>query len=294
MENGTVRIRLDVAYDGTNFAGWARQPGLRTVQGTLEEALERIVRRVPRGLRPLGATVAGRTDAGVHARGQVVHVDIDREAWERMPGRGDRPPQVALVHRLGGVLPRDLVVRDAAVAPGGFDARFSALSRTYRYRIADDYYGRDPLRAAWTLWHRTHLDQQAMDAAARQLIGLRDFASFCRPREGATTIRELQEFSWSRPTSGPDAGLVVAQITSDAFCHNMVRALVGSSLLVGEGRRPIEWLAEVAAARDRSRAGAVVAPIGLTLEAVAYPSDGELGKRARAVRARRLDEEVLG
>lgn len=294
MNEPDVRARLDLAYLGTGFAGWARQPGLRTVQGDLESGLERILRRTARDLPPVVATVAGRTDAGVHARGQVVHVDIDAEAWARLPGRSDRSPAVALVDRLAGVLRDDIVVRGATVAPAGFDARFSALSRTYRYRIADNVAARDPLRAPWTVWHRRRLDESSLAAATQSILGLRDFAAFCRPREGATTIRELQRFTWERPIEGPDQGLVVAEITSDAFCHNMVRALVGTCLLVGEGRRPPEWLAEVLAAKDRSRAGAVAPARGLTLESVAYPPDGELAARADAIRARRLDEEILG
>ncbi|GAA2243242.1 tRNA pseudouridine(38-40) synthase TruA [Rarobacter faecitabidus] len=288
-----LRVRLDIAYLGTGFAGWARQPGLRTVEGHLSEGLERILRRAARGMAPVTLTVAGRTDAGVHARGQVAHVDIDADAWSRLPGRSARSEQDALVERLSGVLDDDLVVTSARIAPPGFDARFSALSRTYRYRIADAAALRDPLRAPWTLWRGRPLDVGAMDEATAALIGLRDFAAFCRPREGATTIRELQSFSWTRPTEGPDAGLVVGEITSDAFCHNMVRALVGSSLLIGEGKRPTSWLAEVLASRDRSRAGAVAGARGLTLEAVAYPPDAELAARADAIRARRLDEEVL-
>lgn len=283
-----VRVRLDLSYRGTDFRGWAAQPGLRTVQGTLEEALTTVL-RVP-GLR---LTVAGRTDAGVHARGQVAHVDVPREAWGRTPGRSDRAPEVALVHRLAGVLPRDLVVHRASRAPDGFDARFSALLRRYTYRIADDPALRDPLRSDWTLWSSRPLDVSAMHAAAQPLLGLRDFAAFCKPRPGASTIRELQRLDWERPADGPDAGLVVAHVRADAFCHNMVRALVGASLAVGLGRRGVEWPAQVLAARQRDAAGAVVPAHGLTLEGVEYPPDDQLATRATAVRARRMDEEIV-
>ncbi|WP_298456293.1 tRNA pseudouridine(38-40) synthase TruA [uncultured Cellulomonas sp.] len=278
------RIRLDLSYDGTDFAGWARQPGLRTVQGLLEGALATVLRTGA----PLRVTVAGRTDAGVHARGQVAHVDLDEAAWAAVPGRSAREPGVALVARLTGVLPRDVVVHRAQVAPGGFDARFSALRRHYAYRIADDAARRDPLRRRHVLWHPRPLDVAAMQAATRALVGHHDFAAFCKPREGATTIRTLEVLDWARPGDGPDAGLVVATVQADAFCHSMVRALVGASVAVGEGRRPVGWPAAVLADRRRDPGGGVVPALGLTLEEVAYPGDDELDARAtqtRAVRA---------
>ncbi|GII98685.1 hypothetical protein Slu03_10630 [Sediminihabitans luteus] len=280
-------MRIDLAYDGTDFAGWATQPGLRTVQGVLEAGLVRILRDVaPR------VTVAGRTDAGVHARGQVVHVDIPAQQWQRLPGRSDRTPGRALVDRLAGVLPGDVVVRRACLAPAGFDARFSALDRSYTYRIVDDVERRDPLRRDWVLWHKRPLDVAAMHASMQPLLGLRDFASFCKPRPGASTIRELLRMDWERVVGGPEDGLVLAHVRSDAFCHNMVRSLVGAAIAVGEGRHPVEHPAEVLAARSRDVAPAVVPPQGLVLEAVAYPADDALAARAERVRARRMDEEV--
>ncbi|MFC8732942.1 tRNA pseudouridine(38-40) synthase TruA [Luteimicrobium sp. NPDC057192] len=291
-EHPTTRVRLDLAYDGAGFAGWARQPGLRTVQGLLEDGLATVLRAEANGEALPRVQVAGRTDAGVHARGQVAHVDLTERQWAALPGRSDREPGDALVTRLGGVLPHDLVVRAAAPAPEGFDARFSALHRSYTYRVADRPDLRDPLRRGWVLWTRRPLDVAAMDAAARPLLGVRDFAAFCKPRPGATTIRELQELRWERPDDGPDAGLVVAHVRADAFCHNMVRALVGASLAVGEGRRPVTWLADVLAARRRDAAGGVVPAHGLVLEAVAYPPDAELATRAERIRARRMDEDV--
>ena len=278
------RIRLDLAYDGTDFAGWARQPGLRTVQGTLEDALARVVRLDP----PPRVTVAGRTDAGVHARGQVAHVDLPEEQWHALPGRSDRPPALALVARLTGVLPREVVVHRAGLAPEGFDARFSALRRRYAYRITDDAGLRDPLRRGHVLWHPRPLDVAAMHAAARPLVGHHDFAAYCKPREGATTIRTLEVFGWERPTDGPDAGLVVGGVQADAFCHSMVRALVGASLAVGEGRRPEDWPAGLLAARRRDPGGVVVPAHGLTLEEVTYPADDALAARAVQTRAVRV------
>ena len=287
MMVGVIRLRLDLSYRGTDFSGWATQPGLRTVQGALEEALARVLR-----LPSVRLTVAGRTDAGVHSRGQVAHLDVPREVWEAVVGRSGRAPGDALVSRLAGVLPTDVVVHRAAPAPQGFDARFSALRRRYSYRIADRPELRDPLTRDWVLWNRAGLDVAAMDRACQPLLGLRDFAAYCRPREGASTIRELQELRWTRVEDGPERGLVVASVQADAFCHNMVRALVGASIAVGEGRRGEEWPAKVLEGRRRDSGAGVVPAHGLVLEEVVYPADDELAARAERIRARRMDEEV--
>lgn len=275
-----VRVRLDLAYDGTEFAGWATQPGLRTVQGTLEGALGTVLRCAPPRL-----TVAGRTDAGVHARGQVAHLDLDADVWRAVQGRLAAGPGEALVRRLAGVLPPDVVVHRAVPAPAGFDARFSALRRRYAYRIADDPARVDPLRRHLVLRHRVPLDAAAMHEAARTLVGRHDFAAFCRPREGATTIRALEELAVVRPGGGADEGLVVVGVSADAFCHSMVRALVGALTAVGEGRRPVDWPAALLASGRRE--GAVAPAGGLCLEEVTYPADVELAARAERTRARR-------
>lgn len=286
MMDGVIRIRLDVSYRGTDFAGWAVQPGLRTVQGTLEEGLARVLRA------PARLTVAGRTDAGVHSRGQVTHLDVPQEVWGAVAGRGHRTPEQALLSRMTGVLPSDVVVRSVSVAPPGFDARFSALRRRYSYRIVDRPELRDPLRADWVLWSRRPLDVEAMQACTRPLVGVRDFAAFCRPRPGATTIRHLQELRWERVEGGPDDGLVVASVQSDAFCHNMVRALVGASMAVGHGQRPVGWPGDVLRGGVRDPLAGVVPPHGLTLEEVVYPDDAEVAAQAERSRARRVDEHV--
>jgi tRNA pseudouridine38-40 synthase len=277
------RLRLDLAYDGTGFAGWARQPGLRTVQGVLEDALATVLRTGPRGVPYPRVTVAGRTDAGVHARGQVAHTDIDDGALDAVRGRSDRPALDTLAIRLGGVLPADLVVHRVRLAADGFDARFSAVRRRYRYRICDEAGARDPLSRAHVVWHRRPLDVAAMAAAAVPLVGLHDFAAYCKPREGATTIRTLEVLGWSRD----EAGLVVADVQADAFCHSMVRALVGACVAVGEGRRSVEWPAELLVGRVRVAAAHVAPAHGLTLEEVTYPPDRELAVRAEQTRARR-------
>ena len=272
---GFVRLRLDVCYDGTDFAGWADQPGRRTVQGTLEHALGVVLRIAPPRL-----TVAGRTDAGVHARGQVCHADVPNDAWLAVPGRSTRSPDDAIVHRLAGVLPDDVRVPLVRVAPDGFDARFSAIWRRYAYRVADTPYGVDPLQRWWVLWHHRPLELSAMNAAAEGLLGEHDFAAFCRARQGASTIRELRALRWQRA----DSGIAVATVEADAFCHNQVRALVGALLAVGDGRRPVSWPGQVLDGRRRDPGVSVVPSHGLTLEGVGYPPDGELADRAAASR----------
>ncbi|WP_214108775.1 tRNA pseudouridine(38-40) synthase TruA [Acrocarpospora catenulata] len=267
-----LRLRLDLGYDGTDFSGWAKQPGLRTVQGEIEQALGRVLRVDPPSL-----TVAGRTDAGVHARGQVAHVDVDPAALETL--RADEP-LAGLVRRLSGVLPLDVRVRRVSVAPDGFDARFSALFRRYGYRVADTLWGVDPLRRRDVFWHNRPLDVDLLNAASVHLLGEHDFAAFCRKREGATTIRELRRLDWQRTPEG----LIVATLVADAFCHSMVRALVGSLLPVGEGRRPTGWPAEALARAQRDSAIHVAPAHGLTLEEVAYPPDDELATQASLTR----------
>lgn len=264
----TVRIRLDIAYDGSDFSGWALQPGRRTVQGTLEDALAVILRSAERP----GLTVAGRTDAGVHARGQVAHVDLPAAAWERLAG--------SLLRRLAGVLPRDVRVTAAAPAPAGFDARFAAVGRRYAYRLSDAPHGVDPLRRGHVLWHAQPLDAAAMNAAGLLLLGEHDFAAFCRRREGATTIRWLRRLAWTR--SGPHD--LVADVVADAFCHSMVRSLVGAMLMIGEGRRPPEFAGEALAGLTRPSSVNVAPPHGLTLEEVYYPPDDRLAEQAVAAR----------
>lgn len=280
-----VRVRLDLSYDGTAFAGWAAQPGLRTVQGTLEPALGVVLRTdAPR------LVVAGRTDAGVHARGQVAHLDVAPDVWAAVRGRLAAEPGEALVRRLGGVLPADLVVRRAAPAPDGFDARFSALWRRYAYRLADRAGTVDPLRRHHVVAHRPELDVEAMSVAAQGLVGRHDFAAFCRPREGATTIRTLEHLAVRRPADGPDAGLVVVDVRADAFCHSMVRSLVGALTAVGDGRKAPGWPAGLLTSGRRE---AVTAPPhGLCLEEVGYPDDAGLAARAVQTRARRRADEV--
>ncbi|RNI21547.1 tRNA pseudouridine synthase A [Flexivirga caeni] len=271
-----MRLRIDFGYDGTDFSGWAAQPGRRTVEQSLAEALGTILRCDPPKL-----TVAGRTDAGVHARGAVCHVDVDEQLYAALPGRSTRSPDEAAVTRLGGVLPPDVVVHRVSVAPTGFDARFSAVSRRYSYRIVDDPAAADPTRRRDTVAIRGPLDVSAMADASRKLLGLKDFAAFCKKREGATTVRALLDYDWHRDAGGVLVGTVVA----DAFCHSMVRSLVGAVVPVGLGRRPVDWPLEVLTAGRRDPGVTVMPPHGLCLEEVSYPPDDELATRADASRA---------
>jgi tRNA pseudouridine38-40 synthase len=266
-----VRWRIDLRYDGTAFHGWARQDGLRTVQGSLEDALRTVLRLPDR----LAVTCAGRTDTGVHARGQVTHFDLEAAVE---PHR--------LLRALNGVLPADVVITAVTAAPEGFDARFSALARRYVYRLCDEAAAWDPLTRGHVLRVPRPLDAERMNVAAAQLLGEHDFAAFCKKREGASTVRALLAFSWQRTAPGLLEGTVIA----DAFCHSMVRALVGSMLPVGDGRREVDWPGAVLSARVRDSAVAVVPAHGLTLEEVRYPADDELA--ARAQEARQVRGEV--
>lgn len=254
----TSRIRLDIAYDGTDFSGWARQPGLRTVCGVLEDAFSTVLRQ------PVELTVAGRTDAGVHAAGQVAHFDAI--------GGIDEPER--LVRRMARFLPPDVRVKAITRVSENFDARFSALRRHYEYRFSTARYGVDPLDVRGVVsWPRS-VDLDAVRDASRHLLGLHDFAAFCRRREGATTVRELQRFDWERV-----GDRVTAYVSADAFCWSMVRSLVGAMQAVGEGRRSPEWTAALLDERSRSSSVTVAPAHGLSLISVDYPDVEHLAER---------------
>ncbi|MBF6212529.1 tRNA pseudouridine(38-40) synthase TruA [Nocardia puris] len=264
-DGAVTRVRLDIAYDGTDFTGWARQPGLRTVQGVLEESLSKVYRE------PVQLTVAGRTDAGVHAEGQVAHFDTRAEF------DGDK-----LVHRMARFLPKDVRITAARVAPPEFDARFSAIRRHYAYRLTTAPYGALPLSARGVVACRPGVDVDAMRDASAKLLGLHDFAAFCRRREGATTVRELQRYDWVR-----EGDLLTAYVSADAFCWSMVRSLVGAVLAVGEGRRAPDWVAGLLAETERSSAVTVAPAHGLSLIGVDYPADADLAARNAQTREMR-------
>lgn len=273
---GHVRLRLDIAYDGTDFTGWAVQAGHRTVAGVLDGALSTVFRV------PVRIFAAGRTDAGVHATGQVGHVDVPADALAHAHPRHHRagdPEFSPLVRRLAKFLPEDVRVTGIRRAPAGFDARFSALRRHYAYRISLAAYGVEPAQARFVTPWRRALDLDAMAAASGALLGLHDFAAFCRHREGATTIRELQRLDWVR-----EGDLITAYVSADAFCWSMVRSVVGALLAVGEGRREPAWCATLLTATQRSSDFAAAPARGLTLIGVDYPPDDQLAARVAVTR----------
>ncbi|MGC1208033.1 MAG: tRNA pseudouridine(38-40) synthase TruA [Ornithinimicrobium sp.] len=279
-----LRLRMDLGYDGTNYFGWATQPGFRTVQETVELAWGTILRD-----RPPRLTVGGRTDAGVHARGSVAHLDVARDRWEALPAHRPRRPEESAWARLSGVLPDDIVVRRVRVAPPGFDARFSALHRRYTYRLCDRPSTADPMRRFDTVVFKQRLDVEAMNAASATVLGFHDFASFCRRRVGATTVRTLLRFDWRREADGTVVGTLIA----DAFCHSMVRALVGVVIPVATGREQLNFPVEVLKARARHPAVTVMPAHGLCLEEIVYPDDDQVAARAELARARRDEVESV-
>ena len=277
-DDTTHRIRIDLAYDGTPYHGWATQPGLPTVQEAVETGLSTIFRQ------PISVTVAGRTDAGVHAANQVIHCEVDQRRWQKLSGnRASRLPQEALVSKLNGVLAREagaIRVLKAQIAPSGFDARFSPLSRQYTYRISNG--APNPLTRHFTYQHRRRLDVDAMAAEIEHVSGLYDFGSFCKPRPGATTVRTLHRFDLEITDE-----VIAVWLAADAFCHHMVRALVGALLQVGDGTRPPGWLRDRLTSPVRDSHMMIAPAHGLILDEVFYPSDDQVGDRAQQTRARR-------
>jgi tRNA pseudouridine38-40 synthase len=268
-ESGFRRLRIDLAYDGSNFAGWAKQPDRRTVQECVEQALATVSQITPETI------VAGRTDAGVHATGQVIHVDLPETL-----GLDD------LVYKLNRLLDEDIRIHKVSIAPEAFHARFSALRRYYRYKILDDNKVLDPLdRLDVSSWYRP-LDCEVMNKTSALLLGEHDFAAFCKYREGATTIRTLEKYEWKRSPEG----FLVADIVADAFCYSMVRNLVGAVVCVADGRFDPEWIVGVLNNKERVSDSLVFPSRGLTLYQVDYPDDAELLERAKKTIARRNEE----
>lgn len=278
--DGFTRLRIDFGYDGTDFFGWSKQPDLRTIQGAFLDSLTLIFgeSEVDFSLR-----VAGRTDAGVHALNQVAHFDLTQSQLARL----GRETIDDIAYKLNRLLADDIRVSKVGIAPAGFDARFSAINRRYRYRLADNLAFKNPLETRFTLDVAGELDIDAMNAAGSHLLGLHDFASFCKPREGSTTIRELQEVTVSRV-----AGQVVeVEIQADAFCHNMVRSIVGALIAVGQGRATPAKIKQLLEQTNREGSYKVVSPHGLSLLGIGYPPDEQLAAQAeKAQNLRSLDE----
>ncbi|MFY8027206.1 MAG: tRNA pseudouridine(38-40) synthase TruA [Aquiluna sp.] len=279
VSGGLTRFRIDLAYDGTDFAGWAKQPNLRTVQGELLRALTEILGK---SSDDFFMRVGGRTDAGVHADHQVCHIDLTDAQLKRV-GRNPLSPK-----RINSLLPSDVAVLAVELAKPGFDARFSASGRSYVYAIADSECEANPKWVRYTLIHPRQLSVEKMNAAAKELIGLRDFGAFCKPREGSTTIRELKKLSVKREKDGR----ILVSVSADAFCHNMVRALVGALMAAGEGKLSPAELSKIQQAARRTSAFKVVGPQGLSLSEIRYPAASQLAKQAEKARNIRSFEEI--
>jgi len=263
-----VRLRLDVSYDGADFSGWAVQPDRRTVAGVMNDALHRLYGQDVH----FGLTVAGRTDAGVHATGQVCHLDLPVTEFPEK-----------LLYRLAGILPVDVRVTSLREVPETFNARFSATFRRYEYRVTDALFGAEPLRRKDTVVWPRPLDVDRLNAAARLLIGEHDYAAYCRHKENATTIREITRLDWRRD---PD-GILLCTVQADAFCQSMVRSLVGAMLFAGDGRKEVDWPGSLLTMRERASAVAVAPAHGLALVEVGYPDDPDEFER-QSDRTRRM------
>ncbi len=302
-----MRLRLDLAYDGGDFYGWAKQPTLRTVQGVLEDALHKVLRvNKDDASEPLRLSVAGRTDTGVHASYQVCHLDVSEFVLQNCVGHTNLTPVKALEYRLCGVLPKDISIHSVSIAPSGFDARFSALDRTYVYRISDaaNRANLDPRMRGFVLQLDYDLNVDAMNQAASLIVGLHDFGSFARPNPGGTTIRCVKKAVWNRVFQGSclskstgkipsiENGLLEFTIVADAFAHNMVRSLVGACVQVGCAKRSVDWFKNKIENPIREGSTGPIAANGLTLEYIEYPKDEELAARANAIRAKRTIEEL--
>ena len=268
-ESGFRRLRLDISYDGTNFSGWGIQPDRRTVQQSVEDAISTVAQAKAETI------VAGRTDAGVHATGQVIHVDLP-ETLELTD----------LAYKLNRILDEDIRINQISIAPPAFHARFSALRRYYEYRILDENKAIPPLaRFNTESWYRP-LDVDVMNQASALLLGTHDYAAFCKFREGATTIRTLETYSWRRDNQG----VLIADVVADAFCYSMVRNLVGAIVCVADGRKDASWISTLLENKERVSDSLVFPARGLSLYKVDYPDDAELLERAAKTIARREEE----
>jgi len=260
---------MDLSYDGTNLSGWGRQPDRRTVQQMVEEAISTVAQHKAETI------VAGRTDAGVHATGQVIHVDLP-ESLELTD----------LAYKLNRILDEDIRINNIEIAPAAFHARFSALRRYYEYRILDENKVIPPLARFNTEgWYRP-LDVDVMNNASALLIGTHNYAAFCKFREGATTIRTLETFQWRRDREG----YLVGDVVADAFCYSMVRNLVGAIVCVADGRKDVSWITTLLEDKERVSDSLVFPGRGLTLYKVDYPDAAELLERAAKTVARREEE----
>ena len=264
-ESGFLRLRIDLSYDGTNFSGWATQPGRRTIQDLVEQAIGTITQT------KIESIVAGRTDAGVHAAGQVIHVDVP-----------DSINLDEIAYKLNRILDEDIRIMRVSIAPEAFHARFSALRRKYTYKILDKNLPIPPInRYDIASWYRP-LDAELMNSASSLVLGHHDFAAFCKFKEGGTTLRTLEEFHWER-----QGDLLVATVVADAFCYSMVRNLVGAVVCVADGRKEASWVGELLTNKERVSDSLVFPARGLTLTSVEYPTNDQLLERAKVTIGKR-------
>jgi tRNA pseudouridine38-40 synthase len=274
--DGLIRYRINLAYDGSAYYGWARQSGHKTVQQSLLDALTLVFGE---SSNDFSMRVAGRTDAGVHAFSQVAHIDVTAAQIKRL-GRTK-----SIAFRLNSILDRDIRIHSFEIAPPGFHARFSATFRRYRFRIADGPVAKDPLQARYTLWLAHELDLDLMREGAKEFIGLHDFNSFCKARTGATTIRNMKSIKISRnPNLG---GVIEIELIADAFCHNMVRAIVGGLIAVAQGSAEKSEITHALKVAQKRAPFKVATPEGLTLVEIGYPADDKLEEQAAITRKKR-------
>lgn len=276
--DGRFRYRIDLAYDGTDFYGFSKQSAYRTVAGELLSGLVKIFGEDEEDFR---MRVAGRTDAGVHAQAQVAHLDLTPEQLKRIRrGHG-------VAERLNKIIDPDVRVTTFEEADPGFHARFSALSRRYRYSIADRSVTPNPMTSRYMLEISWNLEVDPMIEVAKEFMGLRDFRAFCKERDGTTTIRELQEISVKRRPNG----VIDIEVEADAFCHNMVRSVVGALMSAGSGRTTAKEVRKALKGQRNEHAYKVQAPQGLTLIKISYPAKSKLGAQAELTqRMRTLDD----
>lgn len=276
--DGRFRYRIDLAYDGTDFYGFSKQSAYRTVAGELLSGLVKIFGEDDEDYR---MRVAGRTDAGVHAQAQVAHLDLTPEQLKRIRrGHG-------VAERLNKIIDPDVRVTAFEEADPGFHARYSALSRRYRYSIADRSVTPNPMTSRYLLEISWHLEVDPMIEIAKEFMGLRDFRAFCKERDGTTTIRELKEISVKRRPNG----VIDIEVEADAFCHNMVRSVVGALMSAGSGRTTAKEVRKALKGQRNEHAYKVQAPQGLTLIKISYPAKSKLGAQAELTqRMRTLDD----
>ena len=280
LVDGLTRLRIDLAYDGTDFNGWAKQPKLRTVHGEVVKVLTKIFGPSE---TDFDLRVAGRTDAGVHAEHQVIHIDVTQAQLKRL-GRS-----MDLRMKMNSLLDPDIRVIKVETAPADFHARYAATHRRYRYTIADATSGWNPLRARYNLWLKYPLDLEAMQEASKEFIGLHDFAAFSKPKPKATTIRELRSIKVSRNKAL--GNVIEIELMADAFAHNMVRSIVGALIKVGAGRATAKDLEKALKSKSRAHPYKVVTPEGLSLIEVGYPPKSEYAKQvATTQHTRSLDD----